>query len=143
MYQIKQYAVEIDDKSYLVVGKLSDDREHIEFTVDIAGKEVTLDAKFKYQSKEDFEYDCARMYNGPIFTATIMEWAIIKEFQAEISKLTDGDYWMQYLRHHNTLKEDMPDIINEVIVPDMKYVACAYFAAIAAVAIWIIVSLFV
>jgi hypothetical protein len=137
MYQIKNYTVEIDDTSYDVVGKLSDDGKHIVFTVDIDGKEVALDAKFEYQSKEEFEFDCARMLNGPIFTATLYEWGIKKEFQAEISKRTNGDYWMQYLRHRQTFDEDMPDIINEVttskIKKDMSYLAAGALGATMAI----------
>jgi hypothetical protein len=120
MYQIKNYTVEIDDTSYDVVGKLSDDGKHIVFTVDIAGLIVELDANFAYQSKEEFELDCARNWNGPIFTATLNEWANKKEWQAEISKLTNGDYWMQYLRHHQTSNEVIPDIINEVKIPKVN-----------------------
>jgi hypothetical protein len=117
MYQIKNYTVEIDDTLYDVVGKLSDDGKYIVFTVDIDGKEVALDANFAYQSKEEFEFDCAKNLNGPVFTATLAEWGIKKEFQAEISKRTKGDYWMQYLRHHQTLNEAIPDIINEPTGP--------------------------
>jgi hypothetical protein len=120
MYQIKNYTVEIDDTSYDVVGKLSDDGKHIVFTVDIAGLIVALDAKFEYQSKEDFELDCARNWHGVTFSETICEFIIKKEFQAEISKRTNGDYWMQYLRHRQTFNEDMPDIINEVKVPEIN-----------------------
>ena len=120
MYQIKNYTVEIDDMSYFVNGGLSDDGKHIVFTVDIDGKEVALDAKFDYQSKEEFEFDCAKKFNGPIFTATLNEWANKKEWQAEISKLTNGDYWMQYLRHYHTSTEAIPDIINEVKIPKIN-----------------------
>jgi hypothetical protein len=123
MYQIKNYTVEIDDMSYEVLGKLSDDGKHIVFKVDINGNYFDLDAKFDYQSKEEFELDCARNWNGPIFTATLNEWANKKEWQAEISKLTNGDYWMQYLRHHHTLHEDIPDLINEVKLPESKTLA--------------------
>jgi hypothetical protein len=123
MYQIKNYTVEIDDMSYEVLGKLSDDGKHIVFTVNLDGKEVALDANFEYQSKEEFELDCARNWNGPVFTATLNEWCIKKEFQAEISKRTNGDYWVQYLRHHQTLNEAIPDIINEVKLPKTKVVA--------------------
>lgn len=134
MYQIKNYSVEIDDTSYDVVGKLSDDGKHVVFTVNLDGKEVALDANFAYQSKEEFEFDCACMLNGPVFTATLREWGIKKEFQAEISKHTNGDYWMQYLRHRQTLNEAIPDIINEVTVPkikkDMSYLVGAYALAL-------------
>ena len=123
MYQIKNHTVEIDDMSYEVLGKLSDDGKHIVFKVAINGNYFDLDAKFDYQSKEDFELDCDRNCNGPIFTATHYEWSIKKQWQAEISKLANGDYWMQYLRHRNTLYEDIPDLINEVKLPEAKTVA--------------------
>jgi hypothetical protein len=135
MYQIKNYTVEIDDTSYDVVGKLSDDGDYIVFTVDIDGKEVTLDSKFGYQSKEDFDSHCATMLNGPVFTATLYEWAIKKEWQEEISKFTNGDYWMQYVRHRYTFQEAVPDIINDGPPPPSMSSDIVRAAAVALIVI--------